>query len=377
MANNPVFSRLLRAGPMNWFLYAEAREVKDLVRDLVAEIIDISDVYNHAPTDRRGLSDSVQLLVLNILRLRYSDPKRLLAFPRGKAAYDKKPISHSHAMRTFKGLIALKLVSEKAPGFQNRDTGKSFVTRLEATNELFTLCEQAGVKPRMVRVKERRRLVELRGKKSSKSGISAVVPWPRKAKSEQTAMDANLRVINSALENSMVLLHVADDTLDQIQDQLERKKEEHRWIDFFNKSLYRVFHDRNTHLGGRFHGGWWQGIPRAFRKHIHMCHPGGHPSYTFELDYSAIQPRILYAEEKFDYLVPTSRYGAAGRDPYSIYGFEPEKNKVARGIVKTLFLQMLNASSRESALSAAQNEIRVNFDLKWRMEHPEIRAQRE
>jgi hypothetical protein len=257
--------------------------------------------------------------------------------------------------RAVKGLEALGVLRKVAPGFFDRNTGTGYVARFTAEEPFVKSCAERGVRPSMILVRERERLIELR--KKTKKGVK-LLPWPRSAQAEKNRMTQNLRLINEALRDTFVALHVSDETLEEIQDRLQRKREESRYIDFYDKQLRRIFND-NPRSGGRFYGGWWQNVPSEYRKHIHICHRRGYPSYTFEADYSSMQPRILYAWEGVD----------LSADPYSIYPGDPKVNAAARSTVKIVMLQMLNAS-RETALKAARQEIVENYGEAWSHKHP-------
>ncbi len=364
MPTNPRFKALLRALPLNWNLASDAPLLDALIGALVTEIVE-TDVYARAASNRRGLRDATELLVINLLRLKYCAPGRLLALPMGKAAYAGRSVGYFHLRRAVAGLCAVRVLVMEAKGFRNRKTGKGFVARFRSLGRFDSLCTAHGISSTMIKIKEPDRLVELRKArvktgKNGKKSKPIVVPWPQPFAAERARMVGNLRTINEALSSAFIALHVSDSELELIQDELERDKEESRYIDFFDKQLYRVFHDGNPKLGGRFYGGWWQNIPREYRKHIHIAtYSGGWPSYSFELDYSAIQPRILYAKERCEL---TS-------DVYAIYD-DSAKNAVSRETVKSLLLQMLNAASQKQALQAAQQELVKDFDKRWRWEHP-------
>ena len=116
--------------------------------------------------------------------------------------------------------------------------------------------------------------------------------------------------------------------------------DEGKYVDFFAKRLVRIYNG-SPDGGGRFYKSWWMNIPSEYRKHVHISAPGKHPAYAVELDFSAIQPRILYSK--------------AGKpcpgDPYRIYDSEPW-NDAFRPVIKTAFLAILNADSRAAAINA-------------------------
>ncbi|TPL51612.1 hypothetical protein [Mesorhizobium sp. B2-4-6] len=97
-------------------------------------------------------------------------------------------------------------------------------------------------------------------------------------------------------------------------------------------SLYRVFNDGSFDHGGRFYGGWWQNVPKEYRRFITI---NGVP--TVEIDFSSMQPAMLYAK------IGQQIEG----DAYAIDGFPSE----LRPLVKTATLKMINAPGRIQAPS--------------------------
>ena len=61
------------------------------------------------------------------------------------------------------------------------------------------------------------------------------------------------------------------------------------------RTVRRIFNNGSFEEGGRFYGGWWERIPSRCRPHITIV---GMP--TVEMDYSAIQPRLLLSERKVE-----------------------------------------------------------------------------
>ena len=95
-------------------------------------------------------------------------------------------------------------------------------------------------------------------------------------------------------------------------------------------------------------------VPKQYRKYIHIARPGNpYPTYTFERDYRAVQPAILYAEAGIE----------CPGDPYKIYGSSTSDS--VRGIVKTVLLPMLNAANRTAALRASNNAVKDRFQGRY------------
>ncbi|WP_338531274.1 hypothetical protein [Nitratireductor thuwali] len=145
-------------------------------------------------------------------------------------------------------------------------------------------------------------------------------------------MEERLERINGFLNDHWIDLLIPDDdfrqltgTPDEARDEFNDPKPHRREIDlFFRRKLYRVFNNGTFENGGRFYGGWWQGIPGRYRKFLTI---NGYT--TAELDYSNMQIAMLYARE--------------GRqlegDAYAVEGVPQEY----RGLLKKTLFKIINA----------------------------------
>ena len=107
--------------------------------------------------------------------------------------------------------------------------------------------------------------------------------------------------INEALKGTLMNLKVTDDQFIVINNRLSNDK-------------------------GRFHGGWWQDVPKEYRKFIQIQ---GKP--TAELDHSTLHPTILYLKEGLK----------LAKDSYDLHGWDKEH----RSIYKKTFNQLLNSKA--------------------------------
>jgi hypothetical protein len=351
--------------PVNFRLCSAAPEVRKFILSIV-----------EAAGDNPPKRVVVCLLALNFLRLRYSDPRRLLAISSDHNFYTGKSVTHSDMGRAREALECIGYIEKVANGVKYRDTGKGYTARWRGTERLIQAAAEAGIRSTMILSKGPERLIKLRppkvkpqkwkapqyskGKVKQKPARIRLCHWPRDSLHEKRQMERNLRTINQALSKCFIALNVSDDDLERMHtDELKRKHEEVKYVDFFDKSLYRVFNDCDPHLGGRFYGGFWQAVPRKYRERIWMAAPGRYPAHTIELDYSEMQPRMLYAQAGL----------ACETSPYEIYD-DAALNKLTRSIVKSMFLPMMNAVSRSAALRVARNGIMDDYGADWIAEHP-------
>jgi len=259
-----------------------------------------------------------------------------------KADYRKRESRYRRIFLTYDFLIPLiddltefgYIIQEK--GFKDWTTGKGFRTRISASKQLLDLIEAPpfGIKE-AIKAKGlaglvidnpevQRELIILRDKNGN------LVEY--EDDDNTNAMRHNLEQINAKLQKARITLRASDEQFEEIQQRLMGSKDEDREpVDFFNKTLHRVFNGDFQH-GGRFYGGWWIGVPKEFRELIEINY-----KHTTEVDFSGHHIRMLYAKD--GHLPPD--------DPYHI-----KDSPFPREVLKQAFLILINAENRASAVKA-------------------------
>ena len=105
-----------------------------------------------------------------------------------------------------------------------------------------------------------------------------------------------------------------------------------------HKQLYRVFNNGSWEQGGRLYGGWWQLVPSRLRNRITID-----TQATIEIDYSNMQPAMIYAGEGLD--LP--------EDAYQIDGID----RAYRKLIKRTFFQMINAGEGQQIRAPKAEEL--------------------
>lgn len=240
----------------------------------------------------------------------------------------------------FKELAELGYVEIKI-GFRNSVTHQSYRTRIRALPTLIELIDNHGVAELANKVghvnivstltvsPETARQIEPRESIRLKDGDGNLVDYSDTRATN--LMRKNLAIINTKIHEAHVALRLTDAQFDEMWSVLKgrRERDSRQYVDFAKNSLHRVFNG-SFELGGRFYGGWWEGIPREFRPYIEINHLS-----TVELDYSGHHVRILYAREGLQ--MP--------HDPYDLEGFDRDDQKTAVMII-------LNAYEESKALKA-------------------------
>ncbi|WP_274426178.1 hypothetical protein [Chelativorans sp. YIM 93263] len=145
-------------------------------------------------------------------------------------------------------------------------------------------------------------------------------------------MEDRLNRFNDFLDDHWIDLLIPDDEFrrlstspDEELDEFGDRRANRRDIDLlFRRKLYRVFNDGTFEHGGRFYGGWWQGIQSRYRRFLTI-----NGLTTAELDFSNMQIAMLYAME--------------GRqlegDAYALEGVPA----IYRGLLKRAVFKIINA----------------------------------
>lgn len=134
--------------------------------------------------------------------------------------------------------------------------------------------------------------------------------------------------INEHLQKHWIDLYITDAEFEKLQQRMrmdhEQGDREEPFIDFTRRALVRIFNNEDWQQGGRFYRGWWQGVPKDYRRFITI-----NTKRTVEVDYSGLHPTLMYAE-----------VGAALEgDAYRL----PDRPGIPRDLIKTTFNKMVNA----------------------------------
>jgi uncharacterized coiled-coil protein SlyX len=182
----------------------------------------------------------------------------------------------------------------------------------------------------------------------SKNAIKAnrvKLPIPNGSKAR--LMRTNLNAINNLLSEQAICLNLTNDQLkamcqkmadrnykiDRYDPQATRKP---RTLNFSHVHLRRIFARGQMNLGGRFYGGWWQNIPKDYRRYITI-----NGCQTVEVDFSTLHPTLLFLENKLD---PPADFYDLGLKTQGNPRFEPDPKKyeIKRKIIKGFANALIN-----------------------------------
>jgi len=171
---------------------------------------------------------------------------------------------------------------------------------------------------------------------------------------------------NSVYTEHCICLSASDVQLKELETAMAAKGVEHRYLDFAQVQMTRIFARGEMYKGGRFYQPWWQNILSSYRKYILIDGES-----TVECDFTAMSLSQLYAKEGITY--------TKGQDPYGLglpnwLGPKDER----RGVIKKFVNALLNDEDSIYELKAKQSRIvdgLTHDELleKFRSTHPEIK----
>ena len=202
----------------------------------------------------------------------YRDPN--LTYPQAIAAYD--------------GMVATDFIRVVRDGYFDRDTGKSDVTKVIATDKLLQVLEGLDGNPfKEVKPDLDKECILLRDRID---GQRVLVSYENNKTTNE--MRENLITINKCLARHWPDLRITNDDYTQLQERL-RLDEDKSPIDFSKRILTRIFSNGRFDNGGRFYRAWWHNVPSEYRKYITID-----SKRTCEYDYSQLNPHMVYFRKR-------------------------------------------------------------------------------
>lgn len=247
---------------------------------------------------------------------RFPSDNSAISFPRDKSCFrasgndlDRIHYSATYTDRVYKALTSLGWI-ESRKGLE-----RVGYTRIWAEGDLAVAFKLQGFTWQKQLPMDRDKLVSLRDidktKKPNKKGKYPKIDLPV-PHTEQVNIDRDfLYSYNQFLTNHCIAFSLDDMQLAEVAHSLTQKNDDEPWseadqiscIDFSRLQLRRIFSRGSMDFGGRFYGGWWQGIPERYRAFITID-----DNKTVEVDYSGMSIRVLYALKGLEFPLETDPY---------------------------------------------------------------------
>lgn len=323
--------------PIRWDRSAMTESGKAAVAAMLAQLeAGETRRRRRRPEDQAHLIGTFTASLLDLYAAAKATPALFLAYPR--SSNDYKFGRYGNRLVTLTAVRAITSYLEDAgftegePGFYNRGqnefggpVNRGMRTRVRATASLVTALEEAGLRLSdigQLTTTETIRLKEAAPARRRTKQRIEYADTPETIKQRQALARLNDLLSKTYIDLLGEALAEPENAADE--DDAEPLPDIN---DRTARQLYRVFNNGSFEQGGRFYGGWWQGLRKADRKRLLI---NGEP--TVELDFKSMHPRLCYQFEGCP-LPPDV-------DPYLIPGL-PES---ARGLVKDAVVRLLNAA---------------------------------
>jgi hypothetical protein len=366
MAENQENPELWNSRSINFHLTSRYPQVEFLVDTLLDEVI--AHIKRRDKPKRihtAKLKKSLSLVLLNLYSLHKVNRKKYVAYPRNPGGFERTRYKkHNVGFDVFKNVIdTLDELGylESHLGYYIKEIGIGKNSRIRTNISLIELFKEHKLAPIMVEREKSEEVIILKSVNILEDNSKEKFIVNYEDTKQTNLMRYNLQTINTLLDSRWIDLEVSDKVYKKIAEKTEKKKNRSD-IDFNRKLLKRVFNNNSFEDGGRFYHGWWQEIPKEYRKFITID-----GKRTVEVDYSSIHFRILYAEQGID---------IGDDDPYIIEGYEDN-----RSIVKLALNIILNAETKNKAINAIAKKKKLNINKKTAKdiykkleeEHPKIK----
>lgn len=349
--------------PLNiQLLSTDYPEVDAAVDAIFAECAAVGGIKRQHPR----MKTCLKVVLLNLFITYAADPSCYVRYSRRNVTllkrYNIHNLSNEQISKSVDNLIALGYVTN-IKGNWSPDIEKRRRSRMRATDVLIQRMQSFEVSALMAATSLEASAIIL------KDADKELMEFENT--DDTRRMQQEMTVINKLLSETFINLYLDEKTLIALKERMRTgKMPELEWqldddtedddetprgsIDFTAKSLRRIFNNGSFTEGGRLYGGWWQGIPRDYRKYIRINRMN-----IEEVDFSSIHINLIYWLEGIP--VPED-------DLYTLEGFPPETRKV----VKQCLLTMINAKNRKQAMASIRQKIRgykhksVNIDGRWK-----------
>ena len=283
----------------DWYSELSLPIFATLIEDV---IVDCQKQYKNKNKNR---TKSLELLTHRILSALYSAhfiiPKgtRFVSFPKTKDAYSLKDVSKVNFNSDY-ALVVFNVLKNKGWIKDLAGSEAAGYTRIQASGNLKKVFNKYGLRWSQQTPLEREKIIVIRDRKqtSSKKNHYKKFDVPVPDTPEVNQQRAWLYNYNSFLTKHCVSLNLTDKQLLQVAGEVKKRAKEDTedeiyktfHLDLHRTQLRRIYARGSLEKGGRFYGGWWQGVPSEYRGHILID-----GKKTVEVDYSGMSLRIWHA----------------------------------------------------------------------------------
>lgn len=297
MDDNEIFK--LFSLPFDFFIWLNNEKIEHLLDEITQPILEKRSGNKIRDSYKSKLMTCYKIILLNLLSVHKHRAAECLAVPRNRN--DIQPKNRYHLLDLISvgsfneayDMLCDGYIEVLAVGEQGLGKKKGRRTRIIATPKLTALFDQ--IFPEEIVFFERHPNEEIIIKKSNKYDKGGEI-LEYDDTEETVRQRESLQQINKVLQSHWYDLWLTDKEFEFLRKRMKRRHEEdtkkHFFINYTNRRLQRKYNNNSFEKGGRFYGGWWQSIPKEYRKYIHIDGKS-----AVEIDYSNMHPFILYSSK--------------------------------------------------------------------------------
>ena len=316
--------------PLDVHRWSDYMEVNRLVDQLMAD--QFAD-FTHKKT-----KNHVKVLLLDLYVCWLEDPDKSLGVGLSNRSYKARSRYNAIHISNLMIDVVHRFVDAGLAAIWKGNERAGKTSRIWATDSLIAQFKQAALDSFMVSDHQDRETIILRDEDKKQVEYDEA-SYPIDTRSKIAKMREQLTFYNDALVNTFIDIPTLDKGyIENVKDGAITRHA----ISDHHKHIHRVFNNSSFDMGGRFYGGWWQNIPKAYRQDIFIDDQS-----TIEVDFKSLHILLLYGLEGLD-----MDEALQGEDAYTInipFENEPEQ---ARKLGKLLLLIAINAKDGRTALQA-------------------------
>ena len=301
---------------------------QELVKETISKIERLeSRSCSRSAKAQISFNHAAETTLIDLWKATHCIPIRECAINKRAGYYSENPryrdplLTYKQTIAVFDGLLTLGYIEVTKDGYYDHETLQGSLTKFVARDELLERLHEIEDNPALtIKPDLDRESVILR---NVIDGQRKAIEYDDTPKTEEYRQ--NLKTINQCFQKHWADLEIKDTELDALEVRIGTGDEKQS-IDLSARSLVRIFSNGSFKEGGRFYRGWWQNVPREYRKHITID-----MKRTCEYDFSQLNPHMLYFAYNKE------------------LGSEDAYNRVLDGehrdLVKSAFNAMIQASS--------------------------------
>jgi hypothetical protein len=284
----------------------------------------------------------LKIILLNLYKNYYTNRKMYTGFHQNKnryrteSRYNKNKVSHK-ITKLIKPLKD-KLYIDFHNGFNSKNAWiPSRTSRIKATRKLIILMNKHKINQHHIEKLPNTESIIVQVNDGSKKTKLEYKDTPKIKKIREDIINYN---------NLLRHTHIDIDTT-TTNEVLFGKSESPVAITENNKFIRRIYNDAKFKSGGRYYGGWYQGLNSTWRNKITI-----ERMPTIEVDFSANGINILYAKEGLS-IIEDDAYDV------STEGYKHKKytKEQLRPLLKLMLLIMINAKNYKQAFEAMRGDM--------------------